>query len=70
MVGFFILYLSASVSWIATLFVSPVLGLLLSLPAAYGFLRVARDIETWSRQRRHMSYGLEIGRASCRERVC
>jgi len=58
--GFLVLYLSASVSWIATLFVSPVLGLLLSLPAAYGFLRVARDIETWSRQRRHMSYGLAV----------
>ena len=60
MVGFFILYLSASASWLATLLVSPALGLLLSLPAAYGFLQVARDIETWNKRRRHVSYGLAV----------
>ena len=58
--SFFVIYAAASASWLATLFISPVLGLLLSLPAAYGFMQVARDVEMWSRQRRHVSYGLAV----------
>ena len=56
--GFFIIYLSASATWLSALFISPVLGVLLGLPAAYGFLEMARGFEAWGRQRRHASYGL------------
>ena len=49
MVGFFILYLSASVSWLATLLVSPLWGVVLSLPAGYGFLKLAEGFDAWSR---------------------
>jgi len=48
-VGFFILYLSASASWLATLLVSPLWGVVLSLPAGYGFLKLAEGFDAWSR---------------------
>jgi nitroreductase len=56
--GFLAIYLTASAAWLASLFVSPLLGALLNIPAAYGFLLVARGFEEWSRERRHMSYVL------------
>ena len=54
--GLLIIYTAASASWLAALFASPALGVLLSLPAAWGFWRVAQGFDTWSRQRRHVSY--------------
>jgi hypothetical protein len=52
------IYLSASVAWLATLLASPLLGALLNIPAAYGFLQLARGFERWSRERRRASYVL------------
>ena len=54
--GLLIIYIAASASWLAALFASPALGVLLSLPAAWGFWRVAQGFDAWSRQRRHVSY--------------
>jgi hypothetical protein len=57
-VGFLVIYISASASWLATLLASPLLGALLNIPAAYGFLQLTRDFERWSRDRRRASYVL------------
>jgi hypothetical protein len=56
--GFLALYLSASVAWLVSLLASPFLGVLPNIPAAYGFLLIARGFEEWSLERRHMSYVL------------
>jgi len=54
--GFFIIYLSASAAWLASLFISPVLGVLLGLPAAYGFLKLAEGFDSWSLLDKRVSY--------------
>ena len=56
--GFLIIYIAASASWLTALFASPALGVLLSLPAAWGFWRVAQGFDEWNSQRRHISYEL------------
>jgi hypothetical protein len=56
--GFAVIYTAASASWLVSLFASPALGILLNAVAAYGFWRIAQGIDEWSRQRRHLSYGL------------
>jgi hypothetical protein len=47
--GFLVLYLSASVAWLASLLASPLLGALFSISATYGFWLVGRSFETWGR---------------------
>lgn len=56
--GFLILYVAASASWLMSLFASPVLGVLVSAVATWGFLRVAQGFDRWSRQGGHVSYSL------------
>ena len=56
--GFLIVYIADSASWLMSLFASPVLGVLLSVVAAWGFWRVAQGFDAWNRQRRHVSYEL------------
>ena len=63
--GLLIIYIAASASWLATLFASPALGVLLSLPAAWGFWRVAQGIDAWNSQRRHISYELAALASRC-----
>jgi len=57
-VGFLVIYISASAAWLTTLLASPLLGILLNIPAAYGFLQLAHGFEKWSRDRRRASYVL------------
>jgi hypothetical protein len=56
--GFLVVYLSASAAWLVSLFISPQVGLLLNVPAVYGFWLVAKGFEEWGRERRRMSYML------------
>ena len=63
--GLPIIYIAASASWLTALFASPALGILLSLPAAWGFWRVAQGFDAWSRQRRHVSYELAALASRC-----
>ena len=63
--GLFIIYIAASASWLTALFASPALGILLSLPAAWGFWRMARGFDEWNNQRRHISYELAALASRC-----
>ncbi len=56
--GLLIIYITASASWLTSLFISPALGALLSATAAWGFWRVAQGFEAWNKLSRHMSYEL------------
>jgi len=63
--GLSIIYIAASASWLTALFASPALGILLSLPAAWGFWHMARGFDEWNSQRRHISYGLAALASRC-----